>query len=84
MNIELIKQYIEYKRQKNSKCIIFKYYEMRVDRNLSSEATFDFLRQASIELKNDNYRVCRTGQKYDYNGKTKVVKDNQLLIAIKS
>lgn len=82
MNIHQIDNYLEKKINQNSEFIIFTFYELRVSLNLSSEATFEFLRLVSIKLVNNNYKVYRTGQEYNYNGKKKV-KENELLIAIK-
>lgn len=82
MNICQIDQYLESKIEQNSEYIIFTYYEMRVSLNLSSEETYNFLHLVSTKLTNNNYKVYRTGQEYNYKGKKKV-KDNELLIAIK-
>lgn len=85
MNVQNIKEvddYLEKKISQNSGFIIFTFYELRISLDLSLEDTFEFLRLVSIKLVNNNYKVYRTGQEYNYNGKNKV-KENELLIAIK-
>lgn len=85
MNVQNIKEvddYLEKKISQNSGFIIFTFYELRISLDLSLEDTFEFLRLVSIKFVNNNYKVYRTGQEYNYNGKKKV-KENELLIAIK-
>lgn len=82
MNLSKIDEYLENKISQNSEFIIFTFYELRVSLDLSSEATFEFLRLVSTKLINNNYKVYRTGQEYNYKGKKKV-KGNELLVAIK-
>jgi hypothetical protein len=43
---------------------------------------YHFISLASTRLKNLGYAIYRTGQKYFYNYKESVVKENELLIAI--
>lgn len=82
MNLQEIDAYIENKISKNEECIIFTFYELRVRLNLSQNETMTFIHLASIKLENNNYKVYKSNQEYNYNGK-KRVEDNQLLIAIK-
>ncbi len=82
MNLQQIDDYLEKKISQNSEYIVFTYYEMRVSLNLSAEATYNFLHLVSTKLQNNNYKVYRTGQEYNYKGKEKV-KENELLVAIK-
>ena len=80
MNIQQIDDYLEEKINKNREYIVFTYYELRVELNLSSEETYNFLHLVSTKLENNNYSIYRTGQDYYYNGNKKV-EDNQLLVA---
>jgi len=80
MGIQQIDEYLENKISRNSEYIVFTYYELRVQLNLSSEETYNFIHLVSTKLENNDYSVYRTGQDYYYNGNKKV-EDNQLLVA---
>lgn len=47
-------------------------------------STNQFLDYAKIRLENLGYKVYFTGDNYTYNNATKIVKDNELLVEIKS
>ena len=83
MNLQQIDLYLENKLKHNENYIIFTFYELRVKLNLSSEETLNFLHLVSTKLENNNYKIYRTGQKYNYEGQKYEVEQNQLLIAIK-
>lgn len=83
MSLQQIDLYLENKLKQNENYIIFTFYELRVKLNLSSEETLNFLHLVSIKLENNNYKIYRTGQKYNYEGQKYEVEQNQLLIAIK-
>ena len=74
--------YLENKLKQNKNCVIFTYYELRVKLDLTSEEAYNFLHLVSTKLKNNNYKIYRTGQEYFYKEKRKV-EENQLMIAIK-
>lgn len=83
MNLQQIDLYLENKLKQNENYIIFTFYELRIKLNLSSEETLNFLHLVSTKLENNNYKIYRTGQKYNYEGQKYEVEQNQLLIAIK-
>lgn len=82
MDLQQIDAYIENKIAEDEKYVIFTFYELRIKLNLSNDESNTFIKLASVKLENNNYKVYRSGQEYNYNGKKKV-EDNQLLIAIK-
>ena len=73
MNLQQIDMYLENKLKQNKKCIIFTFYELRVKLDLTSEETYNFLHLVSTKLENNNYKIYRTGQKYFYQEKKKVI-----------
>jgi hypothetical protein len=83
MSLQYIDQYIENKIKINENFVIFTFYELRVNLNLSSKETLNFLHLASTKLENNNYKTYRTGQEFIYNGQKLKVEDNQLMIAVK-
>lgn len=83
MSLQQIDIYLENKLKQNKKYIVFTFYELRVKLNLSSEETYNFLHLVSTKLENNNYKIYRTGQKYENEGRKYRVEDNQLLVAIK-
>ena len=83
MTTQFVEEYINYKICKNEYEIIFTFFELRVKENLSEEQAEDFLRLSKIRLENLGYNVYFTGMKFILNGKTREVKQNELMIAIK-
>ena len=83
MSLEEITELIDSKIEKNPKCIVFTWFEIRVRKNLTEEQTDDFLRLAKNRLENLNYKVYFTGAKFVYENANRTVQDNELLIAIK-
>ena len=83
LNLQQIDMYLENKLKQNRNCVVFNFYELRVKLNLTSEETYSFLHLVSTKLENNNYNTYRTGQKYYYDYKEQIVKDNELLVAIK-
>lgn len=84
MNLNYITNYIDDKINKNSEYIDISFFELRIKEKLSKDETNQFLDYAKIRLENLGYKVYFTGDNYTYNNATKIVKDNELLVAIKS
>ncbi len=84
MNLKEIGDNIDKKISKNSEFIKYSFYELRILLNLSEEEMYSFISLANTRLKNLGYNTYRTGQKYFYNYKEQIVKDNELLVAIKN
>ena len=84
MTLQEISDSIDKKIAKNSQFIKFTFYELRIRRNMSEAEMYSFISLANTRLKNLNYSTYRTGQKYYYDYKEQIVKDNELLVAIKN
>ena len=84
MNLNYITNYIDSKIDKNSEYINISFFELRVKEKLNKEEADKFLEYSKIRLENLGYKVYFTGDSYTYNNATKIVKDNELLVAIKS
>ena len=83
MDLRTVDSYLNYKLDENSDFILLTFYELRVKLDLSQTDTNEFINLSAIRLKNIGYTVYFTGQEYEYNEEHKIVKDNELLVAIK-
>lgn len=83
MTLEDIDNYINKKINDNDNIIVFTFYELRVTANLTEDETIKFLQLTKIRLENLRYKVFLTGERFIFNDKNLIVKDNELLIAIK-
>lgn len=83
MTLNDINEIINRKINENEKIIKFTFYDLRVRENLTEEEMYNFLYFAETRLKNLNYSVYKTGQKYQYEYKEEIVKNNEMLIALK-
>lgn len=83
MTMEYVSNYIDKKINENPQFIRFTFYELRVKENLSESDMLHLIALAAQRLSNNKYLVYRTGQTYTVGGQIKVVKSNELLIAIK-
>ena len=83
MTLEFVTEYLDKKISENPNFIRCTYYDFLVKNKRMNAEKYDFLNFARIRLNNMNYKVDTEGQKYEYNGKTKEVQINELLIAIK-
>lgn len=83
MTLEFIDNYINKKLDENEEILIFTFYELRVKSNLSEYDVNRFLELAKIRLENIGYRVYFTGTEFVYENVTRIVNDNELMVAIK-
>jgi len=83
MDLKTVDSYLNYKLDENDNYILLTFYELRVKLGLSQIDTNEFLNLSAIRLKNIGYDVYFTGQEYDFNSEHRIVKDNELLVAIK-
>lgn len=79
-----ITSFLNNKIKQDEDFIRITFFEMRVKENLSSEETEEFIKTAKSMLKNFNYKVYISGEKYWYNGNSYVVQSNELLVAVKT
>lgn len=83
MNYEEITSYINNKISQNAKLVVFPYFEVMVKLNRTENNLNDFLLTSREILELLNYNVYFTGAKYCYNNEITIVKENELLVAIK-
>jgi len=81
--ISLIESTLDKKMNENENYIKYTFYELTVKYNLNETDKVLFLKFLRIKLQNNNYNVYTEGQSYEYNGVTKDVKENELLVAVK-
>ena len=81
--INIIEKTLNEKLEQDSNFIRYTFFEIMVKYNLSKsdENIFDLL--IENKLRNLDYKVYFRGEEYEYEGKTKIVEDNEILIAIK-
>ena len=83
MTMQEITNYLDNKINSNENIVIITFYEVRIKFNLSEEETQEFLRLCKTRLENLGYQTYFTGTKYKYQGITKEVQSNELMVAIK-
>ena len=83
MTLKLIDDYLNKKIRDSEEYFVISFFDLRVKFNLSKEDTAVFLNLSVIRLQNIGYRVYLTNQEYHYHGEHRVVKSNELLVAIK-
>lgn len=83
MTLQFIGDYLDNKIKIDPSYIVCTYFDLRVRNNLSEGEIFEFLNLSKNKLENMGYKVYFKGSKYVYNNATKIVKDNELLVAVK-
>ena len=83
MNIKFVADLIDSKLEQNENYVVFTFYELRIKHNLSEDEISKFLELSKNRFENSKYKVYFTGDKYKYQNQEKVVKENELLVAIK-
>lgn len=83
MTLKFIEDYINKKLSENDEFVKFTYYELRVKCNLSEEDIRMFLGLARNKFENMGYKVYFIGDEYTYKGETKVVEQNEYMVAFK-
>ena len=78
-----ITEYLDNKIEKNSKKLVFTFYELRIKMDLTEPTVEKFLRLSETRLINLGYHTYRPGEVYGYEGQMLEVKENELLVAIK-
>lgn len=83
--IALIEKTLDEKMQRNDDFIIYTYYEVNVKyKEISKKEDIKkFLNLLKIKLKNLNYDIYITGDKFEYKGERYTLEKNYELIAIK-
>ena len=83
MTLQFVGDYLDEKFKRDPYLIVCTYFDLRVRNNLSEGEIFEFLNLSKNKLENMGYNVYFKGSKYVYNNATKIVKDNELLVAVK-
>lgn len=78
-----VTEYLDNKIEQNSKKLVFTFYELRIKMDLTEPTIEKFLGLSETRLINLGYKTYKPGDMYVYEGETQIVKDNELLIAIK-
>lgn len=79
-----VTEYLDNKISKNERILIFTFYELRIKMDLTEPTIEKFLRLSETRLNNLGYSTYRPGDTYEYNGNKEIVKDNELLVAVKN
>lgn len=83
MIITLIEKTLKEKMSVDPNYIKYTFYELRVKHDLSEYDSNRFLELLKIKLQNGNYKVYYTGDSFRYKNEFIMVKDNELVIAVK-
>lgn len=78
-----ITEYLDNKIEQNSQKLVFTFYELRIKMDLTPPTVEKFLRLSETRLINLGYKTYKPGEYYKYQGEEFVVKENELLLAIK-
>ena len=76
-------QKMEKKIAENENFLKYTYYELRVKENLRESEMYGFIGETIKELLKLKYEVYRTNQTYCIDNQEYIVKENELLVAIK-
>lgn len=79
-----VTEYLDNKIKQNEELVIFTFYELRIKMDLTEPTIEKFLRLSETRLNNLGYSTYKPGDIYEYNKKREIVKDNELLIAVKT
>ncbi len=71
------------KESEDENYIRYTFYELRIKNNLTEEEIDRFLKINKDYFENKGYNVFFTGAKFTYRDVNLIVKDNELMIAIK-
>lgn len=83
MTMQELTEYLDRKIQQNSEFIKITYYEARVKLSLSEEEIKQFLKLVKTRLENMNYEVYFANEKFTYQNMVVIVRQNELMIAVK-
>lgn len=83
MTLGEIDEDLNNKIDNNEEFIVFSYYELRIKCASSKNEVEEFLRNSKNKLEKNNYRTYKPGEMYILNDKNRIVKENQLLVAVK-
>ena len=83
MTMGELDNYLNTKIENNEQFIEFSFYELRIKCSLSKKDSELFIKLARNKLENSGYRTYLSGDFYIFNDKKYIVRENQLLVAVK-
>lgn len=83
MELKFVNDYINKKLLFNHNYIVYTFYELRIENNLSEDEVDEFLELNKDYLESKGYNVYFTGAKFFYENEYRIVQPNELMIAIK-
>lgn len=83
MELKFVNDYINKKLLFNHNYIVYTFYELRIENNLSVDEVDKFLELNKDYLESKGYNVYFTGAKFFYENEYRIVQPNELMIAIK-
>lgn len=83
MELKFVNNYINTKLLYNHNYIVYTFYELRIENNLSEDEVDEFLKLNKHYLESIGYSVYFTGAKFFYENEYRTVQPNELMIAIK-
>jgi len=83
MTVEEISKLINKKIAENPNKVVIKYFEMKIERNLSNTELLAILNIIRNILNSLGYKVFSDGNEYNYDDKKCIVKTNELMVGIK-
>ena len=83
MTLEFVKKCIEEKMQENENFIKYTYYWVRVKKDVPENEINIFIEYSKNYFENNGYNIFFKGEEYLFNNNVSIVKDNEILVAIK-
>ncbi len=83
MTIDEFDKYLNDKMNNGGRRLIFTYFEFRVKCNFSKEETSIAINLAKRKLESNRYTTYVAGNKYYFEKREYIVKENELLVAIR-
>lgn len=83
LNMEKVNNYLNEKLESKANIITCLYFEMKTKADVSLKDENLFLRYARDKFEENGYDVYFTNAKYKYNNEEKIVKSNEIIVAIK-
>lgn len=83
MELKFVNDYINKKLLSNHNYIVYTFYELRIENNLSEDEVDEFLELNKDYLESKGYNVYFTGAKFFYENEYRIVQPNELMIAIR-
>ncbi len=80
---QFIIELISKKEEENEEFVKYTFYELRVKYNLTEQEVNQVLKISKDYFENKGYKVYFTGARFEYQNASRMVQDNELMIAIR-